>query len=571
MERVRKALSAFRRLSRRALDRGRNDGALDSLPDWEDLIGRSRGLWDEGLRRAAGGPPVLIATGVPGIPYSTILESVLAAALTLRGARVHVLLCDQVLPACLNVKHSRLAPDRVVTGDFRKKLCDPCVRMGSAFTRLPGIEVHRFGDWIAPPDRATCAARARSVGAAEIPAFREDGLAVGEHAYAGCLRYYSTGSLEGQEHAEEVLRRFFEAALITARVVDALSRAHRFRAACFHHGIYIPQGVVGEVCRARSVRVATWNVAYRKRCFIFSHGDTYHHTLLDEPVTDWKDMTFTDRHDLQIQDYLRSRWKGSQDWIYFHDTPDDRVETLVRETGIDPQRPIIGLLTNVCWDAQLHYRANAFPSMLDWILKTIRWFEGRPGLQLLIRVHPAELRGLQKSRQFVVDEVRKRLPRLPPNVFIIGPESDVNTYAAMKLANAVIIYGTKTGVELASMGIPVIVAGEAWIRNKGLTIDARSEADYFAILDRLPLAESRLSEERAREARKYAYHFFLRRMIPLECLEPLDGTVPYRLAVPSLEALAPGADEGLDVVCDGILEGKPFIYRSEEKPAGIGR
>jgi hypothetical protein len=53
--------------------------------------------------------------------------------------------------------------------------------------------------------------------------------------------------------------------------------------------------------------------------------------------------------------------------------------------------------------------------------------------------------------------------------------------------NAVIIYGTKTGVELTSMGRPVIVAGEAWIRNKGLTLDATSRDNYFHILDGLPL------------------------------------------------------------------------------------
>ena len=31
------------------------------------------------------------------------------------------------------------------------------------------------------------------------------------------------------------------------------------------------------------------------------------------------------------------------------------------------RKPVIGLLTNVFWDAQLHYRANAFKDMLDWI------------------------------------------------------------------------------------------------------------------------------------------------------------------------------------------------------------
>ena len=55
----------------------------------------------------------------------------------------------------------------------------------------------------------------------------------------------------------------------------------------------------------------------------------------------------------------------------------------------------------------------------------------------------------------------------------------MSTYAAMAQCDSVIIYGTKTGVELASMGIPTIVAGEAWIRNKGITRDAATAEQYF--------------------------------------------------------------------------------------------
>lgn len=535
------------------------------LPPWADLLERDFGLWSEALANAASGPRVLIANSIPSFYNSTNLESLLAVALTLRGARVHVLLCDKALAACMNTKFRKVTPEAIAEGTFREPLCDVCVRRGSAFTEL-GLPVHWYGEWLTPADREEIRALANSVPAAEVPGYRYDGLAVGEHAYAGCLRYYSTGNLEGQEGASEVLQRYFEAALMTTKVMLRLTEKHDFSAACFHHGIYVPQGIVGEVCRSRGAAVSTWNTAYRERCFVFSHGDTYHHTLLDEPVSAWKDMMFTDRHDQEISEYLRSRWLGSQDWIYFHDAPDDSVQQLVQETGVDVNRPIVGMLTNVMWDAQLHYRDNAFSGMLEWIVATIEHFRQRPDLQLLIRVHPAEIRGIQASRQFVVDEIRKAFTELPANVFVIAPESNINTYAAMLRCNCALIYGTKTGVELTSMGIPVIVAGEAWIRNKGLTIDVSSREEYLQVLERLPLAESRLTEEQSREARKYAYHFFLRRMIPVTSITPTpDKKVPFEVAIDSLEQLLPGVDEGLDLICDGIMNGTPFVYRSEHK------
>ena len=143
-------------------------------------------------------------------------------------------------------------------------------------------------------------------------------------------------------------------------------------------------------------------------------------------------------------------------------------------------------------------------------LQTIRYFANRPDLQLIIRVHPAEVHVAQRSRQPMTDEIAKAFPVLPKNVFIIPPDSDISTYATMSKCDAVIIYGTTAGVEMTSMGIPVIVAGEAWVRNKGVSFDANSPEEYFSLLDRLPFRK-RLDTAVVERARKYAYHFFFAR------------------------------------------------------------
>src|SRR5678816_693090 len=125
----------------------------------------------------------------------------------------------------------------------------------------------------------------------------------------------------------------------------------------------------------------------------------------------------------------------------------------------------------------------------------------------LIRVHPAEISGFPPSRQPILEELRKRVHALASNIIVVPPESDMSTYALMSLCNAAIIYGTKMGVELTSVGLPVIAAGEAWIRNKGLTYDAGTPDEYLRILETLPFAE-RLGGDQLVRARRYAYHFF---------------------------------------------------------------
>ncbi len=533
-----------------------------SHPDWTSLLDRSP-EWREALDQARHGSPVLIATTTGGYFAATHIESLLGVALTLRGARVHVLLCDGVLPACLECnsdwypnaeRFSRRGPAALH--------CHGCFAPARRVFESIGATVHTLGELLNPAARDQAARLAAEVPRSGIAAFRWEGLAVGEHAMAGALRFYARATLAEGAAEERVLRRYLESAILSVTATRRLLADTGCAVTVCHHGIYVPHGLIGEVSRAARVRVVNWHVAYRKQTFLFSHADTYHHTLMHEPVSTWDQLPWTAAMNEQLLSYLASRWDGGNDWISFHRTPHFDLDAITRECGVDFSRPVVGMLTSVMWDAQLHYRANAFPDQLAWILATVRYFAERPDLQLLIRVHPAEITGTLRSRQPVLAELGRAFPRLPPNVFVLPATSQASTYAAMAKCNAVLIYGTKTGVELTSVGIPVIVAGEAWIRNKGITIDASSEADYVRILDRLPLAGP-MSADAVARARRYAYHFFFRRMIPLEFIEPAAGLPGFRMRIDRLSQLSPGASLGLDVICDGVLSGRPFVYPAE--------
>jgi hypothetical protein len=533
----------------------------DAYPDWRKVLEARPGFWESARNAAQGGPRVLMATGIGSYAHAVTLESALAAALTFRGAEVHALLCDGAMTACAECEAS-LYPDvaRFVEHGPARDLCRDCQWPAERVYAQLGLTLHRYSDWLTAADRAQARQMAAAVPGDQIESFTLDGLEIGEHAHAGALRFFASGSLEEEPHAEAVLRRYLESALLTAFATRRLLRTVGFSSAVFTHGIYVPWGIVGAVARQERVLVSTWNVAYRKRRFIFSHDDTYHHTLLTEPREHWEGIELSTAQDRELTQYLSSRREGLFDWIVFHRPTKQDAAEIGRRAGLDPAKPIVGLLTNVAWDAQLHYPANAFPNMLEWLVQTCEYFARRPDLQLLIRVHPAEISGFPPSRQPILAELKKRLPRLAPNIVVVPPESGMSTYTLMSLCNAAIIYGTKMGVELTSIGIPVIVAGEAWIRGKGLTHDASTPEEYFRILQRLPFA-GRLSAEQLTRARRYAYHFFFNRMIPLPFVEPKAGYPIYRLKLESLQHLLPGQSQGLDTICDGILGRGPFVLR----------
>jgi hypothetical protein len=537
-------------------------------PDWQSIIQRTPREWGRALKRARRGKRVLVATSMGNYTPGAIFESALAVALTLRGAAVDVLLCDQMLPACQMALVTEFASEQEFVQNGPQIHCKTCFPHGNAVYRSLGFTPYYYSQLVLAEERARAEEIASTLPRPEIEHFVLDGVAVGEHAQAGALRFYARGELEQGACPEAVLRRYLQASLQTTFLMERLVRQRQYSSALFHHGIYVPQGLIGEVVRKHGVRVVNWAPGYRKRRFILTHDETYHHALMSEPTANWENIEWSDALEQDALNYLKSRWYGTRDWIWFHEKPEEEISKIAALLGIDFSKPTIGMLTNVMWDAQLHYRANAFPNMLEWVVETLRYFAQRPDLQLLIRIHPAEIRSGVPSRQPILQEIKNIFPELPGNIFIIPPESPVSTYAAMLQCDSVLIYGTKTGVELTSMGIPVIVAGEAWIRNKGITLDARSRQDYLELLERLPLGE-RLSDAQRTRALKYAYHFFFRRMIPLPMFEPVQGWPYYQLKIETIHDLAPGADAALDLVCDGILNGAEFVYPAERYPAAL--
>ena len=526
------------------------------VPAWKHISGLDR-------KRADGenSPRILIVTGGGGYSAAKQIESLLAVSLQLRGASIDVLLCDGVLPGCFQTTLDWDQNEEVFAKTGTSKAnCYSCFHYASKTYESLGMNVIKLGDLLSNEEMIETEEFASKVSLEDIESFSDQDVQIGEHAYAGALRFYATAKLV-DEHSEKVLRRYFTAALRAYKGASNLfSRSKKYSHVLLHHGIYVPQGVLAETARVNNLNTTTWHVAYREKTFLFSHGGTYHKTMMSEPKSSWDGFEFTEEKRQTILKYLQGRWSGTNDWISFSRQFSEKEADIDSNSSKKYDASIL-MLTNVMWDAQLHYPANAFPSMLDWILSTIELFKSKPNLELIIRIHPAEMSGTLPSRQLVVDEINKHFDSIPHNVRIIKPNDPANTYTLAKKCDTAIIFGTKTGVELTSMGIPTIVAGEAWVRGKGLTIDVDSPEGYAEELNKLPLKQ-RLSSDVQERALKYAYHFFFRRMIPLNMVKKSKGHEVFNYAFNSVQDLEPGVDKGLDVICEGILSGNPYIYET---------
>lgn len=503
---------------------------------------------------------MLHATSVGGHPIAPVLDSLVATALWLRGADAHFLLCDAALPACELAQYTNDPPTAFVARGPRP-LCSGCHGRGTAWLGPLPLGLHRYGEYAGAGSQAAALRRVETWPLEECFTFVDGGLNLGEQARANTLRYFGKADLatEPERVVVGVARRYAAGALVAAAVARRAIEDLRPDVVVAHHGIYVPQGVIGEVARHAGVRVVNWGTSYRDRTAIFSHGDTYHRTFLHDTPELW-DVTLTREKEEELLRFLSLRRRGEGDWQWV--TPEaalrrvEQEEPHLRERlDLDPAKPTIGLLTNVMWDAQLYYEGHAFADMLEWLWFTMDYFALRPDLQLLIRIHPHEIK--EGNRQPVGPEIARRYPELPPNIRVVAYDDDANTYALMDLCSAVLIYGTKTGVELAPFGKPVVVAADAWIRGKGLTIDVSSKEQYAEVLGTIDDLHP-LDDWTVARARRYAYYFFFRRMIPITSFEPERQNL--ELAARTLGDLLPGRDPGLDLICRGILEGDEFVF-----------
>lgn len=525
-------------------------------PDWRALLSKHEADWQAAIATPKANR-ILIATQV-GLHFTAnTVDSLLAVALTFRGAQVDVLQCDAALSACMIAEHT-LAPSvpRFARVGPSADFCSACQSAGERLYAGTGISTLRLSNFLRPEDLEAArafAAEALREGTANPPRSPRE-----EHALAGALRFFGKSVLPRDKISMDVHRRYLEAAHQASASAARLLDSNTYDAVIVHHGIYVPQGLLAEEVKQRGIHLVTWHPAYRTGRLIFQHGDTYHRAMIEEPESAWN-RPLSAAEDQALDQYLDQRVTGVSDWIAFQRSEGVSGDKALASLHLDPALPAYALFANVAWDARLHYRSSAYGDMRDWAIDTVRWFADHPDRQLIIRCHPGEVLSNPRAQDRLDLAIQAAFPTIPENVRVVAPERQLNSYSIAAACRGAMIFNTKMGMELSARGMPILVAGDAWVRGKGFTCDASSPAEYLALLSSAdtfaPLAPAAIER-----ARRYAYHFFFRRCIPVAALAEQGGESLVSLRETAARLAMPGNDAGLDVICEGVLNGSAFEY-----------
>jgi hypothetical protein len=439
---------------------------------------------------------ILIATNIGGNLNTMAFDAVLGIALRSRGHNVYFSLCDGALTACMYCELNKFKTLEDFETKKAQKLCNGCSKTGQHILNLAG-----FKPMLIKPDGES------SPESWDL-----------EIADSGTKRFLAKGRIDNQEEYKTVFKEYLKSSQIVNGAAKEIFSKNHFDLMIAHHGIYVPQGNMVAVAKEFDVPIVTWVQGYRKQSFLLGIGDTYHKSLLTET---YDALDLQSDQDKEIKEYLDSRDIGERDWIKFSSV--SRNDPTDIDLGQNKTKVL--LLTNVSWDAQLHYSSRVFPDMHAWIDETIQWFERNSHLDLIIRIHPAEVSGKIKARDPILKYIDEKFLNLPPNIKVIGPEDKVSTYKLMDICDLGLIFATKAGIELAVLGKPLIVAGESWIRGRGLSVDPTTKQEYFTQLEEFSKNPKSLPTN-VEAALKFAHYFFFQKTQKVNSIKALSH-YPY--------------------------------------------
>lgn len=475
-----------------------------------------------------------------------IWEGIIGRALIERGAMVSAVVCDG-LPRC--------DIHKLDTAGYAAAPCRSCAMFTEQTLGLFGLPVETASDFLTSGDRQ--AARQIVAGwPGDYETFAAEGLALGELVRPSMMRTLLRGSLETDELTVRLYREYLEGAVLLTRAFRRMFDRHQPDTLIAMNGMFFAERIAMAIAQERGLHVVTHERGFMRNRLVLDHGRPANLFRVDEAWEEYKDVPLSAAEEQALDTYLQGRQSGTNEVVNYWPSVEARQEFIIDQLKLDAQKPILSMFTNILWDTAVYRRDRGFAGMFDWLRHTIDGVAGIPDLQLVLRIHPAEVRLTQKTRERVADRLAQFYPTLPPNVAVVSADSDISSYALIDLSTAVAVYTSTVGLEASLRGVPVLVAGETHYCDKGFTFDVETPEQYAVWLHEVP-SWSRLSPMKVALARRYASIFFLRNMLPIDLATETDD-LAVRLNIDSFEALKPGQNTVLDHICTAILERKTF-------------
>lgn len=365
-------------------------------------------------------------------------------------------------------------------------------------------------------------------------------------------------NLPDDEPTRYLLRQYILSACNVALQFAGLLAQAQPRAAVIFNGMMFPEAAARWVARLWGVRNVAHEVGFQRFSTFFTEGEPTAY-----PIHIPQEFELSGEQNARLDAYLEQRFQGKFSMAGIQFWPEMRgldAAFLQKASGF---KQIVPVFTNVIYDTSQVHANVIFPHMFAWLEVIAGLIRRHPETLFIIRAHPDEFRPgtAKQSNESVHDWVRQEGIAGLPNVVFIDSQEYVSSYELIQRSSFVIVYNSSIGLEAALLGKPVLCGGRArYTQYPTVFFPQTRQAFAEQAEEFLSTPEIHLPPEFQRNARRFLYYQLYRASLPLdEYLQtgPRPGFVLLRDF--SWERLLPHHSASMQVLHEGILDGKPFL------------
>jgi hypothetical protein len=414
--------------------------------------------------------------------------------------------------------------------------CKYCTQECERFLRVAGIRFRRLDDIIdLKAAQVDARIHTQSLNLRQCIDFEYHGLPVGRLCRASVARSLRRVMFQDDEVTVALFRGFLENAIVNVWASERLAQ-EQWALTVVLNSRFAAEAVFFEIARRAGIDVLTYERGFRTNTLFFAVNEDVTQFNVRKQFEQVRHQPLTEAEENRLRKYESQRRVGREAIVqYFPELDEDR-DRIVREFGIDTTKHIAVAYPNIVWDTAVFDNERAFESVWAWLEATIVAYGNLPDWELIVRIHPAEIRLPTITLESMEGLIAQRFPTLPANVHMIPAAAKASSYVLMELAERVVVYSSTMGMEAAMYGREVVTTARCHYAELGFTTDANTPEHFVELLRAPP---RKLDPELHAQARRYANFFFYRFHVLVESIDEQVLSRPH-FCFANLEELLSG-------------------------------
>lgn len=305
-----------------------------------------------------------------------------------------------------------------------------------------------------------------------------NGFNIGLETKKRILKYFFRSTLTGDPEEVEVYKKYLiDGAKYYLIMLDYLSANKEIKKIILHNGTLSYGNYLFHIAKQKKIDIITYETYLGNNSIVYKKNDEVMKLSWTEEMSKFFETNpFLETNKLFVDKFFEGLQKGKDMYAVLNKEHD--LSTLSEVSKY------VCLFTNLNFDTSVLDRNTIFASMENWIYEVIDfWQENNIETTLVIRVHPAELKLITPSSDFIGEKIRKRIKN--PNVILIDADQKINSYRLIEKMEFGLVYSSTIGLEATYANKVCIVAGDPFYKDENFVITPQTKANYFKTINNL--------------------------------------------------------------------------------------